>query len=231
MQNLWLERKPTVILVTHDLKEAAYLANRICIMQARPGRIIEDRQVPFARPRTIEMTYAPDFVALTQHLRDASSPPRHQGGGVMTQDTKRRIASAALIVGFFVLWEVFLRRRQDIERGAAAPQRGGGDAVRAARRHLAARLADLVHDADRLCPRVGFGVLIGILIGASKLAYAVVYPLAGRLLEHPKVAVVPIFVLWFGAGTVPAILTAMILCVFPVVVNVGNRARHHRARA
>ena len=71
MQNLWLERKPTVILVTHDLKEAAYLANRICVMQARPGRIIEDHAVPFARPRTIEMTYAPDFVALTHHLRDA----------------------------------------------------------------------------------------------------------------------------------------------------------------
>jgi NitT/TauT family transport system ATP-binding protein len=71
MQNLWLDRKPTVLLVTHDLKEAAYLANRICIMQARPGRIIEDRTVPFPRPRTIEMTYAPDFVALTQHLRDA----------------------------------------------------------------------------------------------------------------------------------------------------------------
>jgi NitT/TauT family transport system ATP-binding protein len=71
MQTLWLERKPTVILVTHDLKEAAYLANRICVMQARPGRIIEDRVVPFARPRTIELTYAPDFVALTHHLRDA----------------------------------------------------------------------------------------------------------------------------------------------------------------
>ncbi len=40
-------------------------------MQARPGRIIEDRVVPFARPRPIDMTYAPDFVALTHNLRDA----------------------------------------------------------------------------------------------------------------------------------------------------------------
>jgi NitT/TauT family transport system ATP-binding protein len=71
MQNLWMTRRPTVILVTHDLKESAYLANRICVMRARPGRIIEDRTVPFARPRNIEMTYEPDFVALTQHLRDA----------------------------------------------------------------------------------------------------------------------------------------------------------------
>ena len=37
-----------------------------------------------------------------------------------------------------------------------------------------------------------------------------------------KVAVVPIFVLWFGAGTVPAILTAMIMCIFPIVVNVAT---------
>jgi NitT/TauT family transport system ATP-binding protein len=71
MQNLWLEKRPTVLLVTHDLKEAAYLANRICVMQARPGRIIDDHAVPFARPRTIDMTYAADFVALTHELREA----------------------------------------------------------------------------------------------------------------------------------------------------------------
>lgn len=70
MQSLWLERKPTVVLVTHDLKEAAYLATRICVMQARPGRIIEDDPVPFERPRTIETSYEPGFVALTQRLRD-----------------------------------------------------------------------------------------------------------------------------------------------------------------
>ncbi|HEX3505791.1 MAG TPA: ABC transporter ATP-binding protein [Xanthobacteraceae bacterium] len=77
MQNLWLSRKPTVVLVTHDLKEAAYLANRICVMQARPGRIIDDNEVPFARPRSVAMTYEPNFVALTQRLRElivAASP-------------------------------------------------------------------------------------------------------------------------------------------------------------
>src|SRR5260221_8185605 len=69
MQDLWLSRKPTVLLVTHDLKEAGYLANRICVMRARPGRIIDDTTVPFARPRTVEMTYSADFVALTHRLR------------------------------------------------------------------------------------------------------------------------------------------------------------------
>jgi NitT/TauT family transport system ATP-binding protein len=70
MQNLWIEKRPTVLLVTHDLKEAAYLASRICVMQARPGRIIEDSVVPFARPRTIDVSFEPDFVSLTQRLRE-----------------------------------------------------------------------------------------------------------------------------------------------------------------
>jgi NitT/TauT family transport system ATP-binding protein len=70
MQDLWLSRKPTVLLVTHDLKEAGYLANRICVMRARPGRIINDTTVPFARPRNIEVTCTPDFVTMTQRLRE-----------------------------------------------------------------------------------------------------------------------------------------------------------------
>ncbi|HKF12770.1 MAG TPA: ABC transporter ATP-binding protein [Xanthobacteraceae bacterium] len=69
MQELWMQRRPTVLLVSHDLREAAYLATRICVMSARPGRIICDQDVSFARPRTIPMTYEHDFVALNQRLR------------------------------------------------------------------------------------------------------------------------------------------------------------------
>ena len=60
------------------------------------------------------------------------------------------------------------------------------------------------------------------LIGSSRLAYDVAYPLLVGFSSIPKVAVVPIFVLWFGAGTVPAVLTAMIMCIFPIVVNVAT---------
>jgi NAD(P)-dependent dehydrogenase (short-subunit alcohol dehydrogenase family) len=62
----------------------------------------------------------------------------------------------------------------------------------------------------------------GVLIGSSKLAYDTAYPLLVGFSSIPKVAVVPIFVLWYGAGTVPAILTAMIICIFPIVVNVAT---------
>ncbi len=70
MQELWIKLRPTVLLVTHDLKEAGYLANRICVMRARPGQIIDDADVAFPRPRTIEMSYTPAFVTMTQRLRE-----------------------------------------------------------------------------------------------------------------------------------------------------------------
>jgi NitT/TauT family transport system permease protein len=72
----------------------------------------------------------------------------------------------------------------------------------------------------------GFGVLVGValgmLIGVSRVAYDTAYPLLVGFSSIPKVAVVPIFVLWFGAGTTPAILTSMVICVFPIVVNVAT---------
>jgi NitT/TauT family transport system ATP-binding protein len=79
MQDLWMTHRPTVLLVTHDLKEAAFLATRICVMAARPGRIIDDSVVPFPRPRTVEMSYDPDFTVLTQRLREMiihAQPPK-----------------------------------------------------------------------------------------------------------------------------------------------------------
>lgn len=69
LQDLWIETRPTVVLVTHDLREAGFLANRICVMSPRPGRIVEDRRIEFARPRDIDLTFSPDFSALVQDLR------------------------------------------------------------------------------------------------------------------------------------------------------------------
>lgn len=69
LQDLWIANQPTVFLVTHDLREAAFLASRILVMSARPGRVTEDRTVPFSRPRTLETTYDGAFTALTHDLR------------------------------------------------------------------------------------------------------------------------------------------------------------------
>jgi NitT/TauT family transport system ATP-binding protein len=69
LQDLWIDTKPTVFLVTHDLREAAFLASRILVMSARPGRVTEDRSVEFQRPRTLETTFETSFTDLTNDLR------------------------------------------------------------------------------------------------------------------------------------------------------------------
>jgi NitT/TauT family transport system ATP-binding protein len=80
LQALWMEKKPTVFLVTHDLREAAFLATRILVMSPRPGRVTEDRAVDFARPRTIDTTYEAEFTALTHMLRTSIVGARQTEG-------------------------------------------------------------------------------------------------------------------------------------------------------
>lgn len=69
---------------------------------------------------------------------------------------------------------------------------------------------------------VGFGMLLGLLVGWSRTIYAGLYPLMIGFNAIPKVALVPILVLWFGIGFVPAVLTAFLISFFPIVVNVAT---------
>jgi NitT/TauT family transport system ATP-binding protein len=62
-------KKFTVVLVTHDLREAVFLADRVFCMSARPGRIIAEREIKFAHPRDLEITYTPPFAEVVQELR------------------------------------------------------------------------------------------------------------------------------------------------------------------
>jgi NitT/TauT family transport system permease protein len=140
----------------------------------------------------------------------------------MNPQLRLKIWSAVLIVGFFVLWEALCWLFNVSDIIVPKPSQ---------------IIATLIQRAPALWPHtlqtlyttmVGFvlgiliGIALGVLIGSSKLAYAVAYPLLVGFASIPKVAVVPIFVLWFGAGTVPAVLTAMIMCIFPIVVNVAT---------
>lgn len=59
----------TIVLVTHDLREAVFLADRIFVMSSRPGRIIKERTVPFPRPRDLELLYQADFNDVVHELR------------------------------------------------------------------------------------------------------------------------------------------------------------------
>ncbi len=70
LRDVWERLRFTVVLVTHDLREAAFLADTIHIMSARPGKIIETRHVDFARPRHLDVCYSSPFTDLVHTLRN-----------------------------------------------------------------------------------------------------------------------------------------------------------------
>jgi len=71
LQNVWRDLNPTVLLVTHDLREAVFLARTVFVMSSRPGRIIGEEMVPFDYPRELELSYTPPFAELVHSLRKA----------------------------------------------------------------------------------------------------------------------------------------------------------------
>ncbi len=68
LERLCRRLQNTVVFVTHDIEEALYLSDRILVMGPRPGRIMEDIQVPFARPRESDLRASPEFARLKQQV-------------------------------------------------------------------------------------------------------------------------------------------------------------------
>jgi NitT/TauT family transport system permease protein len=140
----------------------------------------------------------------------------------MNPRLRRRVLSVMFILGFFLLWELVCIGFRVSDLVLPRPSQ---------------MLATLVENAPAIWPHAvqtllttlaGFaagivvGVFLGVLVGSSRLAYDVANPLLIGFASVPKVAVVPILVLWFGSGTVPAVISAAITCLFPIVVNVAT---------
>lgn len=70
LQDLWMVQKFTTILVTHDLREAVYLADKVHVMSRRPGHILASYNVPIARPRRTETEFEPAFIEIVHSLRE-----------------------------------------------------------------------------------------------------------------------------------------------------------------
>jgi len=69
LQRIWLETSKTILLVTHSITEAVFLADRVALLSPRPGRIQEVIDVGFARPRDVAVQSAPEFHEIVDHLR------------------------------------------------------------------------------------------------------------------------------------------------------------------
>jgi NitT/TauT family transport system ATP-binding protein len=76
LSRIWQARQKTVLMVTHSISEALFLADRVLVFSARPGRMRLDLPIPLPRPREDEMRYTPAFGKLARQLKDAIEEDR-----------------------------------------------------------------------------------------------------------------------------------------------------------
>jgi NitT/TauT family transport system ATP-binding protein len=74
LERIWLESRPTTLLVTHSVDEAVVLADRVLVLSERPGRIRMDIRVPFGRPRAAELVRSLEFHRLVDELTASLEP-------------------------------------------------------------------------------------------------------------------------------------------------------------
>jgi len=70
LQKLWLTEKKTVLFVTHDIPEAVFLADRVIVFKARPGKVIHEEYIDLPRPRTLDMKTSEDFLKHVKSIRE-----------------------------------------------------------------------------------------------------------------------------------------------------------------
>ena len=78
LQRIWQENRKTILLITHSISEAIFLADRVIVMSARPGRILADLHVPIPRPRTFDdIVRHPDYARLAKEVRGLLNAHEH----------------------------------------------------------------------------------------------------------------------------------------------------------
>src|SRR5471030_1702511 len=83
LQRIWLDKRKTVLFITHSIAEAVYLADRVLVMTPRPGRIMDDLRIALPRPRPLEALNTPEFGAYVRRIRACFGPSwTLQGAGL-----------------------------------------------------------------------------------------------------------------------------------------------------
>lgn len=149
-------------------------------------------------------------------------PIRHRKRSLLRNKKFRRISPWLVILVIFVVWEIAVRLFNIEQFVLPAPSAIFASFWQWHWSILGDAWQTFMTTAIGFAFAIVFGLLAGVAIGSSSLVYEGFYPALIGFNTIPKVAVVPILVIWFGIGTVPAIITAFLLSFFPILVNVAT---------
>ena len=215
---IWQANRKTVIFVTHSIREAAFLSDRVLVMGRRPATIIDEVKIDLPRPRQIGMTEEEGF----QQIRP--SPAQNRSRRAMLAELKTSVKDSAWPLG------------NDI---SCCSQRGklpfGSMHIRSIVLpppseviEVMVRRYDLL--LDHLWPSLyltilGFalsvvgGIFVAVLITYSEIVRKGFYPIIVVSQVIPKVSIAPLFIVWFGTGTMSSLLLAFLIAFFPMTIN------------
>ncbi|HET9688563.1 MAG TPA: ABC transporter permease [Pseudolabrys sp.] len=142
--------------------------------------------------------------------------------GFFERKLVRQALPWVVIAGMFVFWEIFVRLFQIQQFVLPAPSaifealwQWRGPILENSWQTLMTTLIGFAF-------AIVIGGLGGIALGSSRVIYDGFYPALIAFNSVPKVAVIPVLVIWFGIGTIPAVITAFLLSFFPILVNVAT---------
>jgi NitT/TauT family transport system permease protein len=149
-------------------------------------------------------------------------PVRPRKPFLLRRKTLRHILPWVVVIAVFVVWELAVRAFQIEQFVLPTPSAIFASGWQWRWSILDNSWQTFVTTAVGFAFAVIIGLAAGIAIGSSTLIYDGFYPTLIGFNSIPKVAVVPILVIWFGVGTVPAVITAFLLSFFPILVNVAT---------
>lgn len=266
---IWNKQKVTTLLITHSIPEAVLLGERVVVMSSRPGRIVDDIEVPFGPPsgprpswttrrspaspptsgRTSPRKTRPPAAqrgASPMSATEVSVPMRQQsatagggdtplpvrarrdGGNRVAAMVGRNLVPVLSIIGALLTWE-FLPRALKVQSFIFPPlsevlaklfEPGSG-------RRPAGPSTLLWQHTQVTTYEAMLGLVIGVVVGVGTgfvlaewhLARRALYPFIVAFQSMPKVALAPLFIIWFGFGYTPKILVVVMLEFFPMLVN------------
>src|SRR5262245_46526170 len=140
----------------------------------------------------------------------------------MNSTALEKLSPWLFTIGLFVLWEACCRLFKIDKFILPAPSQAFAAMAQHWKPLLRHSLVTLWTTLAGFALAVAFGVVLGLIVGWSRTIYRGLYPVMIGFNCIPKVAVVPVLIMWFGLGELPAILTAFLISFFPIVVNVAT---------